>query len=141
VVVYSAVGRAREIESVAVVAAVVVRDGTVLLARRKRGKARGGFWEFPGGKIETSETAEQALIREIAEEFCCGITVGEFLGSATHEYVDLEVHIQAYTARLDGNIACMTDHDARAWLRPAAIADYDLAPADEFLVPLLHSIL
>ena len=52
-----------------VVAAALIRvDGQVLMQRRKRGKAHGGLWEFPGGKVEVGESPEAALVREIGEE-------------------------------------------------------------------------
>ena len=59
--------------TVVVVAAVVQREGSVLLTKRIEGAHLGGFWEFPGGKLEDGESPEQALVRECREE--CGIEI------------------------------------------------------------------
>lgn len=54
-----------------VVGAAIIKDGKVLCARRGEGKSLAGYWEFPGGKIESHESARQALHREIEEELLC----------------------------------------------------------------------
>jgi 8-oxo-dGTP diphosphatase len=109
------------VDGIAVAAAVIIRGGRVLLARRRPEKARGGLWEFPGGKVEAGEAPEQALVREMAEEFCCRISVESFLGAETHDYPDLRVRILAFLAQLESTITCMTDHDARAWMSAAEL--------------------
>ena len=53
---------------IAVVGAVILREGMILGARRKEGKTLGGLWEFPGGKVDPGETLEKALARELDEE-------------------------------------------------------------------------
>jgi 8-oxo-dGTP diphosphatase len=61
----------------------IARQGAALfIARRKPGGSLGGKWEFPGGKVEEGESAEQALVREYAEELSLPIRVGEEIGSA-----------------------------------------------------------
>jgi 8-oxo-dGTP diphosphatase len=109
----------------------------ILICRRRREKAQGGLWEFPGGKVEPGETHARALTREIREELCCGIVPGGFIGVGAHTYPTVRVHIHAYRATLTGEIECFTDHDAVAWVYPPQLKEYDLAPADRFLIPLL----
>lgn len=72
----------------AVVAAVIERDGLVLAARRPDKGHLAGLWEFPGGKVETGETPEQALAREIREELGCTVSVGAAI--TTTDYAHLE---------------------------------------------------
>ncbi|NBC30398.1 MAG: NUDIX domain-containing protein [Spirochaetes bacterium] len=120
-----------------VVAAVVLRDGHVLLGRRCAEKRNAGWWEFPGGKVEPRETPEEALQRELAEEFCCSSTVASFIARNSHDYGDLIITLHAYYASLTGEIACQTDHDLLSWTPLSDLATVALAPADRFLVPIL----
>lgn len=125
--------------SVRVAAAVVRRDGRLLLTRRPPGGPLGLLWEFPGGKIEPGETAEQALVREIAEELGVRATPAEVLHVTRHAYPHgLEVEI----VFLD----CALEHDrftpskavhAVRWIEPEAIDPGEVLEADrEFLVRL-----
>lgn len=63
------------VPTIHVVAAVIVREGRVLVCRRNRDRADGGLWEFPGGKVEPGERAVEALVREIHEELGVQIRV------------------------------------------------------------------
>jgi len=126
-------------EDMDVVAAVVLRDGHVLLGRRRAEKQHAGWWEFPGGKIEPGETPEEALRRELAEEFCCASTVGSFIAQNSHDYGDLTVTLHAYYASLIGEIACQTDHDLLSWTPLSDLPAVALAPADRFLRAILSA--
>ena len=85
---------------IVVVAAVIERDGAVLLARRKPGGPHGGLWEFPGGKVELNELPEEALAREIYEEFGVAVEIGEFIVASVHAYAHVAVDLRAYAVRL-----------------------------------------
>ena len=69
-----------------VTAAIMVKANKVFAARRNPGSHMAGFWEFPGGKIETGETPEACLVRELFEEFGIVTQVGIFFGENTHDY-------------------------------------------------------
>ena len=71
---------------ISVVAAAIEKDGKIFCAQRPEGKSLGGYWEFPGGKLEQGETPEEALIREIKEEFDSEIEIVSFINEASHEY-------------------------------------------------------
>jgi len=123
--------------TIPVVAAVVFREERVLITRRRPEKRQGGLWEFPGGKVESEETPQEALRRELSEELCCPARVGPFLAAENHDYGDMIVRILAYHAVLDGEVSCLTDHDRLAWARPSELSTYELAPADRFLIDAL----
>ena len=69
-----------------VVAAAIEKDGKIFCAQRPEGKSLGGFWEFPGGKLEAGESPEQALIREIQEELNSEIEIISFVNEASYDY-------------------------------------------------------
>lgn len=118
-----------------VVAAVVRRNGRVLIARRAPGRHLAGYWEFPGGKVEPGETAEAALAREMLEEFGATVRVGAYLGDSMHDDGVVAVRLMAYAVFTSAPLSASRDHDRIAWVRPGELAGYQLAPAD---VPLLR---
>lgn len=86
-----------------VVAAVAIRDGRVLVARRPEGGDFAGLWEFPGGKVEPGESDEDAIRREIREELGSEVTVGRTVAHHTFEYDDRVVDLHFLTVRLSGS--------------------------------------
>jgi mutator protein MutT len=88
---------------VLVVAAVIERDGEVLVARRREAGERAGLWEFPGGKVEPGEGERAALARELREELGVRVQVGELYARVDHIYPDLQVELALYRARLHEN--------------------------------------
>ena len=122
---------------IVVVAAVIERDGAVLLARRKPGGPHGGLWEFPGGKVEHGELPEQALARELYEEFGVAAEVGEFIVASVHAYAHVAVDLRAYAVRLPDGVPHMTDHDALAWVPVAELERYPMPAAD---VPIARAL-
>lgn len=120
-----------------VTAAVLEKDGKILLAQRKRGDALAGKWEFPGGKLEPGETPEACLRRELREEFGVETEIGAFVCSSEFEYKHAKIELLVYRARhLSGEFR-LNDHDAIAWVRPEELAGYDLASADIPVVEIL----
>ncbi len=71
---------------VEVSAALIFRDGKLLIAQRHAKSHLGGLWEFPGGKREAGETFEQCLVREICEELGVDISAGELFEEVSHTY-------------------------------------------------------
>jgi 8-oxo-dGTP diphosphatase len=124
---------------VRVAAAVIRKQGQFLLAKRPPQKAQGGFWEFPGGKIELGETPQAALARELVEELDArDVSVGELVGAADHCYHDLTVKIEAYWVTCDLASLRNLEHDEIAWFTPASFDQIPLAPADCYLKHLLQ---
>ena len=114
-----------------VVAALIWREGKFLICQRPASKKRALLWEFVGGKVETGETKQQALVRECREEL--GITVGvqdEFY-EVTHVYPDVTVHLTLFNAVIVEGEPRMLEHNDIRWITPAEIDSYEFCPADE----------
>ncbi|MGC9397968.1 MAG: A/G-specific adenine glycosylase [Anaerolineae bacterium] len=120
----------KEIPHYDVAAAVTVRDGEVLIARRPSEAMLGGLWEFPGGKREDGETLPTALRREMQEELGIAVDVGAPLLTLEHAYTHFRITLHAFWCRLTGGeprcIAC-TDF---AWVTPDALDNYAMAVTD-----------
>lgn len=123
-----------------VVGAVFVKNGRILAAKRSESMSLPGLWEFPGGKIETGETAEAALLREISEEFNCDIEVKSYLTTTEYEYPFGVVSLATYFVDLKGAEPEITEHSEIRWLLPIELFDVEWAPADVPAVRLLANL-
>jgi 8-oxo-dGTP diphosphatase len=114
-----------------VVAAVVRRQGRILVTRRPSRGPRPGQWEFPGGKVEPGESEPAALAREILEELGCSVDVGPLLLRHRHAYPDTEVELAFYECRFPDGVEPrrlgVADLD---WAPAGALARYDFLEAD-----------
>lgn len=121
------------------VAAAVIenREGRILIARRKAEISLGGYWEFPGGKIENGESAAACAARELREEMDVRIETGDVIAETEHDYGDKVVCLIAVRAiLLDGHIR-LHDHDEIRWVTVPEMEDFLFAPADEAIVEKL----
>jgi 8-oxo-dGTP diphosphatase len=120
--------------------ALIDPDGRVLLAQRPEGKSMAGLWEFPGGKVEPGETPESALIRELQEEL--GIDTWASclapLTFASHTYDDFHLLMPLFACRKWQGIVRGREGQALAWVKPAALREYPMPPADVPLIPILR---
>ncbi len=113
-----------------VTAAVLRRDGKVLLAQRPRSGLLGGLWEFPGGKVQPGESLADGLRREIREELGADIRVGEELGVYRHAYTHFRITLHAFLCELtDGEPRPLAAADL-AWVAPSALEDYPMGKVD-----------
>lgn len=119
------------------VAAVVKTDRGVLLARRKEG-ALAGYWEFPGGKVETGETPDMALRREIKEELGVDSTVGALYGESEHLSLRGVVRLAFYRCELLEEPRAGEAHDAVAWVALRELLKFRVAPAD---IPIVRKLI
>lgn len=133
---------AKPIVLVAAVALVDV-DGRVLIARRPEGKTMAGLWEFPGGKVQDSETPEAALIRELKEEL--GIDTEQSclapLTFASHAYDEFHLLMPLYVCRVWQGTPKALEEQELAWVSPLRLRDYPMPPADRPLVAMLRDLL
>ena len=114
------------------VAAALIWDGDkFMICQRPAHKARGLLWEFVGGKVESGETREQALIRECREELAVTVSVGEVFMDVVHEYPDLLVHLTLFNAVIAEGITQKLEHNDIRWITVDEIPSYDFCPADE----------
>lgn len=121
-----------------VVAAVVVRKASVMMAQRRAGSLA-GYWEFPGGKVEKGESHAAALAREIREELGVGCRVGEPLGESHHVTPAGTIRLFFYLCELDAEPMAGESHHAVAWLESKDFANYKIAPADLPILEILRS--
>jgi 8-oxo-dGTP diphosphatase len=126
---------------VPVVGAAILRDGCVLAARRTAPAAVAGRWELPGGKVESGETPEAALVREVREELGCDVAVTRWLpGSA--EIGSTHVLTVAAAVLLEGSPdPDPVEHDAVRWLAASELDDVDWLEPDRPFLPLLAPLL
>ncbi|GJD54354.1 (deoxy)nucleoside triphosphate pyrophosphohydrolase [Methylobacterium dankookense] len=126
-----------------VAVALVDRDGRVLVSQRPPGKQLAGLWEFPGGKVEPGERPEATLIRELAEEI--DVTVEEPclapLTFASHAYDDFHLLMPLYVCRRWSGTPRPLEGQTLRWVRPGALRDLAMPPADEPLIPFLVDLL
>ena len=113
-----------------VAAAIVARDGKVLITRRKNGEKLSGHWEFPGGKVEDGETPQECLERELQEELGVRATAGAMIAESEYHYEHGSFRILAVLATIEDKEFSLTVHDKADWVTPGALLQYKLAPAD-----------
>jgi 8-oxo-dGTP diphosphatase len=116
------------------VAAVIVRDGRVLVSRRPAGTALGGLWEFPGGKIEAGETDRAALARELREELGIDVRPGPLWGILRHRYPEREVVLRFRFAEIASGEPRPLEVDEVRWVAAADLPELAFPPADRPLV-------
>jgi 8-oxo-dGTP diphosphatase len=122
-----------------VVCGVIWKEDKIFIARRKPEKSQGGYWEFPGGKIEDAEIPEIALQRELKEEFDMQVNIGIYIGKNIHHYENITVELIAYTCGFISASFLLTDHDKYEFVNPIELRNYKMAPADLFLVEILNT--
>ena len=115
-------------KTIRVVAAIIEKDNKIMIAKRLKGEFA-GLWEFPGGKYEKGETGEQAIKREIEEEFDVEIDVKEYLCTIEHEYDSFYLIMDCYICSLVTDRMILHDHSDIKWIDPYNL-DIEWVPAD-----------
>ena len=122
---------------------LVDAQNRVMIAQRPAGGPLGGYWEFPGGKLEVGETPEGALCRELSEELGITVYTGCLLPLSfiSHAYEKKHVVLLTYLIRQwEGEIR-PTEHTALAWAAPPELKNYNLLPADTPLIaPIFEAL-
>ncbi|MGB0720650.1 MAG: 8-oxo-dGTP diphosphatase MutT [Bdellovibrionales bacterium] len=129
---------------VLVAAAALINDqNEVLIAQRPEGKSMAGLWEFPGGKVETGETPEFALMRELEEELGIETRPTCYLpiAFASHSYDDFHLLMPLFALRMWQGEPKAKEHQALKWVRPLDLNQYPMPDADIPLIANLRDLL
>jgi 8-oxo-dGTP diphosphatase len=119
-----------------VTAAVIERDGRLLVARRLEGSHMAGFWEFPGGKCEPGEPAEACLARELLEELGVAAVVHEEIYRTTYAYGDRVLDLRFFRCEVTAEPAPLLGQEVR-WVARHELPTLEFPPADSELVARL----
>jgi mutator protein MutT len=125
--------------SIEVSAALIFRDGKLLITQRHAKSHLGGLWEFPGGKREPGETFEQCLIREIREELGVEISVGELFEEIRHDYPEKSVRLKFFICQLLFGEPQPLDCAAVKWIEKSQLDAHEFPAADAQLLEKLKS--
>ena len=115
---------------ITVTAGVFVRDSKVLIGQRKSSGRLSGKWEFPGGKVEGNETAQDCLKRELREELNVDAHIGPLLWKGEHRYNFGTVRLLFFAVQWDGWDVLSYDHDDIQWVPLDKLMEYDFVPGD-----------
>lgn len=119
--------------------AVVVHDDKILIAQRKKGKFPELMWEFPGGKLEQSETLEECVVREFKEEFEKDITVQNLFMSHIHTYENKgDFRLNAFWATCkNDSLPALYEHNDAKWVSLNELDNFEFCPAD---IPFIQEL-
>ena len=123
-------------KQIEVVAAIIHHEGKYLATQRGYGDFK-GQWEFPGGKIESGEAREEALVREIREELRMGIGVDRLLCTTEYDYPAFHLTMHCYLCHITEGTPQLTEHLAARWLAPEELHSVQWLPADVEVVEAL----
>ena len=132
-------------KNISVVAAIIFRtssDGirSVFATQRGYGDWK-GWWEFPGGKIESGETPQAALEREIQEELATQISVGEFIDTIEYDYPEFHLSMQCFACNVVSGKLELLEHENAAWLTSENLRSVKWLPADLIILDKVETLL
>ena len=127
-------------KTIEVVAAIILKGDQVFATQRGYGDFK-GWWEFPGGKIETGEFPQEALRREIREELEAEIVVGDLLETVEWDYPAFHLTMHCFVCTLETESLHLNEHADSAWLTKDTLASVKWLPADLFLLDKISDLL
>ena len=117
-------------KTIPVVAAIIHKDHKILATQRGYGDYK-DFWEFPGGKIESGESPEDALVREIKEELAVDILVEDYITTVEYDYPSFHLSMRCYKCSIrEGESPVLLEHESLRWLSKEKLEEVDWLPAD-----------
>lgn len=120
-----------------VVAALIWDGDRFMICQRPAHKARGLLWEFVGGKVESGESMEEALVRECREELNITVKVGQIFTQVLHEYPDIHIRLTLFHCAISEGVPQLLEHHDLKWISPAEIPTFEFCPADEDILKLI----
>lgn len=130
----------KSMKKIEVVAAIIKHGDKIFATQRGYGEFKDG-WEFPGGKMESGETREEALKREIREELDTIIKIDEFVQTIEYDYPSFHLTMHCYLCSVISGELTLLEHEAAKWLSVAEIETVEWLPADEELLGTLKQVL
>ncbi|QRY56389.1 NUDIX hydrolase [Sphingobacterium siyangense] len=115
---------------ITVVCGIIFKDDLVLICRRKPEKSLGGYWEFPGGKVEDGESKEESLLRELIEELNLKVKIKQHFFDTVHHYENGAIELISFICETENIASESTDHDQLEWVNVSDLLGWELAPAD-----------
>jgi 8-oxo-dGTP diphosphatase len=136
-------GKAAQVPLLVVAIAMVDADGRILLAQRPAGKQHAGLWEFPGGKVDSGEAPERALIREVEEELGVSISAACIAPAtfASVSFGERSLLLLLYVCRKWQGVPRAIEAAALRWVRPVDMHALAMAPADRSMIGLIEALL
>lgn len=119
--------------------AIIQLDNKVLIAKRGKKMSMPGKWEFPGGKIEKGETAEDSLKREILEELGVSIDIVQALEAVIFHYPDFIIKLHPFISTIGQQQIILSEHESYEMVEPSRLNKFKLLGADAEVVKLLFS--
>lgn len=120
-------------KTIRVVAAVIRSGNKIFATQRGYGDYKDG-WEFPGGKIESGETPEDALVREICEELAVDVSVGELISTIEYDYPAFHLSMDCFWCSVKSGEIVLREHEAARWLTRTELDSVEWLPADMELI-------
>ena len=112
-----------------VAVAVIEKDGLYLISRRKADDSFGGYWEFPGGKVDTGESLEACLVREIQEELAVSVAVAQKLQVVEHAYPERTLRLHFYLCHILSGEPQAIECAQWRWVAPEELSQFQFPPA------------
>ncbi|GAA0882868.1 (deoxy)nucleoside triphosphate pyrophosphohydrolase [Sphingobacterium siyangense subsp. cladoniae] len=116
--------------TIKVVCGIIICNDEVLICRRKPEKSLGGYWEFPGGKVEDGESYEESLLRELIEELNLKVKIKQHFFDTVHHYDKGAIELISFICKAENIATESTDHDQLEWVKVENLLNWKLAPAD-----------
>lgn len=127
-------------KTINVVAALIVHEGRIFATQRGYGDWK-GWWEFPGGKVESGEAPEDALVREIREELATDICVERYVTTIEWDYPTFHLSMRCYLCSIVSGSLTLLEHEAAAWLDCGHLRSVRWLPADETIISEVVTLL
>tara|TARA_B100001250_G_C19713740_1_gene750391 strand:+ start:374 stop:754 length:381 start_codon:yes stop_codon:yes gene_type:complete len=124
--------------NIKVIAALIKNKDKVLIGRRSPFLSAGGMWEFPGGKLETTESHEECIKRELKEELEIDAKIGKLFTNYLYDYLNISYDLWFYEIEsYQGELKCNV-HDKLKWIKPDEHTNYNLLPGD---IPIFEKMM
>ena len=120
-----------------VVAAIIKKNNLFLIVQRNMNKHLGLKWEFPGGKVHSAESFEEALVREIKEELCVSINVHEKIAEEEYKDDKIDIILHYFHCTLQNGSMALNEHENFSWVEKKDFNKYDFAEGDDNILSLL----